>query len=63
MSSAVLCQTNGLGLSFQLAIQVRIERTRSRTEWWVPRLIHLVVSSANQRSINRPSGVCQEVAG
>jgi hypothetical protein len=28
----------------------RIEATRSRTERWAERLIHLVVSSANQRS-------------
>ena len=48
--SAVLCQAYGLGWSFQLVIQVRIEATRSRTEWWLPRLIHLLVSSANQRS-------------
>ena len=45
-----LVQTNGLGSSFQLVIQVRIEATRSRTERWLPRLIHFVVSSANQRS-------------
>jgi len=45
-----LCQTNGLGLSFQLVIQVRIEATSSRTERWALRLIHFVVSSANQRS-------------
>src|SRR5205807_2419410 len=38
------------GSSFQLVIQVRIEATRSRTERWLPRLIHFVVSSANQRS-------------
>ena len=50
ISSALLCQTNGLGLSFQLVIQVRIEATRSRTERWALRLIHFVVSSANQRS-------------
>src|SRR5438132_2741358 len=41
---------NGLGLSFQSVIQLRIEATRSRTEWWLPRLIHFVVRSANQRS-------------
>jgi len=39
-----------LGTSFQLAIQLRIEATRSLTERWAPRLIHFVVSSANQRS-------------
>jgi hypothetical protein len=50
ISSAVLCQTNGFGWSFQLVIQVRIEATRSRTERCVPRLIHLLVSSPNQRS-------------
>jgi hypothetical protein len=50
ISSALLCQTNGLGLSFQLVIQVRIEATSSRTERWALRLIHFVVSSANQRS-------------
>jgi hypothetical protein len=50
MSSAVLCQMKGLGSSFQLVIQVRIEATRSLTERCVPRLSHLVVSSANQRS-------------
>ena len=37
MSSAVLCQTNGRGWSFQLVIQVRMDLTRSRTERWVPR--------------------------
>ena len=50
ISSAVLCQMKGFGSSFQLVIQVRIEATRSRTERWLPRLIHFVVSSANQRS-------------
>jgi hypothetical protein len=39
-----------LGLSFQFAIQVRIEATSSRTERWPPRLIHFVVGSTNQRS-------------
>src|ERR1700730_3811812 len=33
--------------------------SRSRTDRWAPRRIFLVVSSANQRSIHRPSGVCQ----
>jgi hypothetical protein len=31
-------------------IQVRMEAVSSRTLRWVPRLIHFVVSSANQRS-------------
>jgi hypothetical protein len=39
-----------LGSSFQLAIQLRIEVTRSRTERCTLRLIHFVVSSASQRS-------------
>jgi hypothetical protein len=33
-----------------LAVQVRMAATRSRTLRWVPRLSHLVVSSANKRS-------------
>ena len=33
-----------------MAIQLRIEATRSRTERWLRRLIHFEVSSANQRS-------------
>ena len=45
MSSALLCQANGLGLSFQSVIQVRIEAVGSRTEPWLPRLIDFVVSS------------------
>jgi hypothetical protein len=49
ISSADLCQPNGFGSSFQFVIQVRIEATSSRTERWLPRLIHFVVSSANQR--------------
>ena len=32
------------------AIQVRIDATNSLTVWWVPHLIHFVVSSPNQRS-------------
>ncbi len=36
--------------TFQFVIQVRMEATRSRTERWARRLIHFVVSSANQRS-------------
>src|SRR5205807_4221962 len=40
----------GFGSSFQLVIQVWSEATRSRTERWALRLIHFVVSSANQRS-------------
>jgi hypothetical protein len=39
-----------LGSSFQLPIQVLIDLTKSETERWALRLIHLVVSSANQRS-------------
>jgi len=46
----VLGQAKALGVSFQLVIRVRIEATRSGTERWALRLIHFVVSSANQRS-------------
>jgi hypothetical protein len=55
ISSAVLCQTNGLGLSFQLVIRVRIEATSSRRERWLPRLVQFVVSSANRRSTEATS--------
>ena len=48
--SAVLCQVKGLGLLFQLSVQVLIEFWRSRTEVWMARRSHLVVSSENQRS-------------
>jgi len=45
-----LVPDEGLGSSFQLVIQLRIEATNSQTERWLPRLIHFVVSSAGQRS-------------
>src|ERR671936_3036587 len=48
--SAVLVHTNGRGLSFQLSIQAWIEAVSSGTDRWLPRLSHLAVSSANQRS-------------
>src|SRR5213596_846670 len=50
ISSAVLVQTNGLGLSFQVSIQARMSALSWRTERCVPRRSFLVVSSANQRS-------------
>jgi hypothetical protein len=37
MPSAVLCQTEGLGSSFPLVIQVRMAGTSSLTERWVRR--------------------------
>jgi hypothetical protein len=55
----VLCPTWGLGSSFQLVIQVRIEATRSRIEPWAERWIHVVVSSANQRSTRLSLEPCQ----
>jgi hypothetical protein len=50
-----------LGSSFQLVIQVRIEATSSRTERWALRLIHFVVSSANQRSTRFNQELLDEV--
>ena len=38
ISSAVLCQTKGLGGSFQLVIQARIETLSCRTERWTGQL-------------------------
>jgi hypothetical protein len=43
ISSAHLCRTKGLGLSFLLVIQVRIEAVRSRIVRWLPRLIQVLV--------------------
>ena len=51
--SAVLVQTNGRGLSFQVSIQARMSVLRARTERCAPRRSSLVVSSANQRSTHR----------
>src|SRR3954447_5268747 len=48
--SAVLVQTYGLGLSFQVLIQPRMSALSARTERCVPRCSFLVVSSPNQRS-------------
>jgi hypothetical protein len=48
--SAVLVHTNGRGSWFQLSIQDWIEAVSSPTERCVPRLSHLLVSSANHRS-------------
>ena len=48
--SAVLVQTKGVGLSFQVSIQARMSALSWRTERWAPRRSFLVVSSANQRS-------------
>ncbi len=49
-SSAVLCQMNGRGSSFQVAAQDRMASSSSLVERWVPRRNHLVVSSANHLS-------------
>jgi hypothetical protein len=48
--SAVLVHANGRGSAFQASIQAWMELVSSATERWVPRLSHLLVSSANQRS-------------
>src|SRR3954449_12084089 len=48
--SAVLCQTNGCGLSFQLPIQVLRSAVRAVTDLCAERRSILLVSSANQRS-------------
>src|SRR4029078_309834 len=48
--SAVLVQTYGRGLSFQVLIQARMSALSWRTEVWVARRSFLVVSSENQRS-------------
>ena len=50
ISSAVLCQTKGVGSSFQWSIQPVIDASRSLVERCVPLRSHLLVSSANQRS-------------
>jgi hypothetical protein len=50
ISSAVLVQTNGRGLSFQVSVQDWIACSSSATERWVPRRSQLVVSSAMKRS-------------
>jgi len=47
--SAVLVQTYGRGLSFQVLIQARMSALSWRTEVWVARRSFLVVSSENQR--------------
>src|ERR671919_1712958 len=48
--SAVLVHTNGRGSAFQVSTQAWIDCWSSVTDRWGPRLSHLVVSSANQRS-------------
>jgi hypothetical protein len=63
-----LCQTKGLGRSFQFVIQVRMEAVSSFTDRWVPRRSHLLVSSANQRidrvhSYEAVSKLWQELIG
>src|SRR5918994_2699060 len=50
ISSAVRCQTKGSGLSFQCSTQWSMASVSSRTELNVPRRMHLLVISANQRS-------------
>jgi len=50
MASAVLVHTNGLGLSFQAAIQAFRSASSSATLRWLERRSLRLVSSANQRS-------------
>ena len=50
MSSADLCQVNGLGLSFQVSAQLRRSAARSLTVRWAERCSFLVVSAENHRS-------------
>jgi hypothetical protein len=45
-----LVHANGRGSAFQVSIQAWIACSSSATERWLPRLSHLLVSSANQRS-------------
>jgi hypothetical protein len=49
MSSADLCQVNGLGLSFQVSAQLRISAARSLTVRRAERCSFLVVSAENHR--------------
>jgi hypothetical protein len=50
ISSAVMVHTNGRRSWFQVSIQAWMELVSSATEGWLPRLGHLLVSSANHRS-------------
>lgn len=53
ISAAPLCQTNGLGSSFQCSTHEVIAAPSSLVDRWAPRrnLSYLVVSSASQRSM------------
>jgi hypothetical protein len=57
ISSAVLVHTDGRGSAFQVSIQAWMEPVSSATEWWLPRLSDLLVSSANQRSTRFSQGL------
>jgi hypothetical protein len=48
--SAVLVQTNGLGLVFHSLIHLRMSASSSVMLWWALRRSLRLVSSANQRS-------------
>jgi hypothetical protein len=50
ISSALLCQTKGVGSSFQWSIHVVMATSSPLVERCVPRRNHLLVSSANHRS-------------
>jgi hypothetical protein len=50
ISSAVLAQVKGLGLSFQARVQAVMSASSSRTLRWAERRSLRLVSSANQRS-------------
>ena len=60
ISSAVLVHLKARGFSFQVFAHVSMERVSSVTERCALRRKSLVVGSENHRSINRPSGSCQE---
>src|SRR5271154_6808659 len=63
MSSADLVQTNGLGSLFHSLIHLRMSFSSSVTLRWAERRSLRLVSSANQRSINRLSGISAVMSG